>query len=121
MKKFFKEEWGYLLFAVILITVSLMLVTVNKCYETTKLVNFFTDSYGQISLAILSIFGITYFFLLRNIDKKQTDLSKVFLWIAIPIGLLYCVFNPLGRVPDERSHAFRAYEISQRPYAFISG
>ncbi len=120
MKDLIKKDGKYLLTWLILLILTLLLVTVSQCYETNKLVNLVTDNFGKISLLLVVAFGVLYFFVLRNIDKKEKDLSKVFLQIVIPIGILYCIFNPLGKVPDERSHVFRAYEISQRTFIFSS-
>ena len=47
-----------------------------------------------------------------NIFKKNFKIEKIFLVAIIPIGLMYMFIIPVGRVPDERAHLFRSYEIS---------
>ncbi|MBR3263989.1 DUF2142 domain-containing protein [Candidatus Saccharibacteria bacterium] len=61
-----------------------------------------------ISLSFLAITVLLYFAI-----KKKWSLEKLFLIIAIPLGLMYLVAIPVGRVADEPSHFFRALEISQ--------
>lgn len=61
-------------------------------------------------IAALIIIGITA--LLYCAIEKKWGLEKIFLIIAIPLGLLYLFVIPIGRVADEPSHFFRAYEVS---------
>lgn len=43
---------------------------------------------------------------------KKWKIEKIFLILAIPIGLLYMLAMPIGRVPDEDAHFARIYEIA---------
>ena len=43
---------------------------------------------------------------------RKLALEKIFLILAIPLGMLYFFLIPVGRVPDEMNHFYRAYEIS---------
>ena len=44
--------------------------------------------------------------------KKKMTVEKLFLVIAIPLGIGFCFLLPLGQAPDEPAHIFRAYGIS---------
>lgn len=63
------------------------------------------------------IFGITMIVLLALIifnfiyDKRK--LQNLFLNFMIPIGIIYLIFLIPGYSPDEPSHIYRAYNISQ--------
>ncbi len=63
------------------------------------------------------LFSILLFFLATAVlyyaVKKKWGLDKIFLIIAIPLGLLYLFSIPIGRVADEPEHYYRAYDISQ--------
>jgi uncharacterized membrane protein len=38
---------------------------------------------------------------------------RIFLWLALPLGLLYAWFTPPFQVPDEPNHFMRAWQLSQ--------
>ena len=65
---------------------------------------------------ILIIFNIVYILVSSIIiyyrNSIKIKLEKLFLLTAIPLGLLYLVFVPIGRAPDEIAHYARAYSIS---------
>jgi len=44
--------------------------------------------------------------------KKSWPLEKLFLVVAIPLGLLFLTLMPLGQSPDEYTHAMRIYGIT---------
>jgi uncharacterized membrane protein len=50
-------------------------------------------------------------------DKVAEDhysyVHRVFLWIALPLGLLYVICSPAFTVPDEHTHFFRIYHLSE--------
>jgi len=68
------------------------------------------------SLIILVIIALLYlgilwaFFYLR---RKQVPLEKIFLLLAIPLGVLFIIFLPPGESPDEIMHFKRAYSITE--------
>lgn len=70
------------------------------------------DTYRNNSIKILVIpsiiFGVLFLFI--NFDKIKKE--YIFLIVWIPIALLYVFIVPIGSVPDESAHWFRAYEIS---------
>jgi len=59
------------------------------------------------------VVNIILILVLKKIKKLNNDFSKIFLNIALPIGLLYVVLIPVFAGTDEPFHFFRAYQISQ--------
>lgn len=108
-----KEDYKYLLFFFILLVITLLIATVTfKPNDFT--LNFPTQNlFGMITYSVTIIFGIIGFFILKNVDKEDVKLHKIFVSIVIPLGILYCLANPLGKVPDEDHHARKAIAISQ--------
>lgn len=51
--------------------------------------------------------------IIYNFIKSDKKIEQIFLNIAIPIGLMYLVFMMPGHVPDETTHFFKAYDVSQ--------
>lgn len=47
-----------------------------------------------------------------NFIKSDKKIEKIFLNMAIPIGMLYLVFMMPGHVPDETTHFIKAYDVS---------
>lgn len=62
-------------------------------------------------LCIIS--NIILLFMLKKIPKIKENFCKLFLLIAIPIGLLYIITIPIFAGTDEPLHFFRAYQISE--------
>lgn len=62
-----------------------------------------------LTIIILELVGTI--FLLKTKSNKW-KIENIFLTIAIPMGILYMLTIPIGVVPDEGPHFFRAYEIS---------
>lgn len=66
----------------------------------------------------LYLLGTVIFFfiflinLIYNFKKSDKKVEKVFLNIAIPIGLCFLLFMIPGHVPDENTHFYKAYDIS---------
>lgn len=53
------------------------------------------------------------FLVIQRAQNKEIPLEKLFLHIIIPLGLIFMLVLPIGRVPDEDKHFYRAYEISE--------
>ncbi|MBQ2938161.1 MAG: DUF2142 domain-containing protein [Clostridia bacterium] len=62
---------------------------------------------GTVVCFLILVINIIYNF--RKSDKK---IEKIFLNIAIPIGMLYLMFMIPGHVPDETTHFIKAYDVS---------
>lgn len=111
--KFIKEDGMYLLvFVLLFILVSAInLVTFEKGGLFNLQIPFKTH-FGTCSFIGTTLMAIGGFFLLWKIDKKKIKLEKVFLALVIPLGILWCLANPLGRVPDEEHHSRKAMSIA---------
>ncbi|MBR1801616.1 DUF2142 domain-containing protein [Candidatus Saccharibacteria bacterium] len=77
-----------------------------------------SDDVKHIKIAIFALFGfillefsllLVYHFLK---EKKHFPLEKIFLFLAIPLGLLQVFITPFNQLPDELVHIFRTYDIS---------
>lgn len=73
----------------------------------------------KLIAAIIVIIGAITTLLYLAI-KKKWGLERIFLIIAIPLGLLYTAAIPIGRVADEPSHFYRALEVSQGKFISTS-
>lgn len=99
---------GFTLLIICFLSITTIFVT-NDYSLNLPVNNFF----GIVSWIVTSFLGIAGILFLRNIDRKQIDLAKLFLILVIPLGILTCIVRPLGRVPDEDFHARKAMAISQ--------
>ena len=52
------------------------------------------------------------YFVFGFFDENEYKIEKLYLCIVIPLGILYCIANPLGMVPDEDQHARKSMAIS---------
>jgi uncharacterized membrane protein len=62
-------------------------------------------------LLTLAFEAISTFIIIKS-QKKQYKIEKIFLALFIPMGILYMIAIPIGRVPDEPAHLARAYGIT---------
>lgn len=69
--------------------------------------------FANITYSVVIISGIIFYFIFNVFEKKNIKLENLYLVLVIPIGILYCIANPLGKIPDEHQHARRAYAISK--------
>lgn len=108
IKKFF-SKYGYIVFC-------LIFIFINILYLNNKMPHFieldFSSGTKTIILILTIIFEIILCFVVFILNKKNVKLEKIFLMIAIPIGLMYLVLIPVGQIPDEYSHFKRTYEIT---------
>lgn len=108
-----KKDYKYMIFFFVLLFMNLLFATVLYIPNDFTL-NLPTENlFGMVTYCVTIIFGIVGFFILRNSDNENVKLHKVFLCIIIPLGILYCFANPLGKIPDEDHHARKAIAISQ--------
>ncbi len=113
IKEFFKNNKIYTILFFSLLIINLLISTTTYEYTEFSLQLPFKTLYGTISWGILILFGIIYYFIFREKTHKKIKLETLYIIVAIPIGILYCLVNPLGRVPDEVYHARKALAISQ--------
>ena len=45
--------------------------------------------------------------------EHEWKIEKIFVFLVIPLGILYSLFIPISRVPDEREHFLKAYQITK--------
>ena len=118
---FFKKYGVFILFCIVLLWISLLLVQISDAYimleeDNTRPIEIYKDlfskGFGTIASLITIIPIVLYTIIFCIIEKKEIDISKIFLLIVIPLGIMHMFVNPLGRVPDEDTHIRRAYEIS---------
>lgn len=64
---------------------------------------------------VLISFLIEFFscFIIFKAKQKKWAMEKIFLILGLIVGIIYVFILPVGRAPDEESHFFRAYELSQ--------
>lgn len=113
LKKLVQKDGIYLLMGVILLVISLLLIT-TTFYEGDYTLQLPAKTlFGTVAWSVTILLGITGIVFLKNTDRKKVDLAKLFLILSIPLGLLYSLVTPLGRVPDEEFHARKAMAIAQ--------
>lgn len=62
---------------------------------------------GTMIYLSISVINIIY-----NFIKDKHRIERLFINIAIPIGLCFAIFMIPGHVPDENTHFYKAYDIS---------
>ena len=114
-KEYIKKDWKFILITIIFMILTTMIVTVN-CSPGNNVVDIngpFENTYVTISYILIFIIGGICAFLIRKADDDNIKLEKLYLYIAIPIGLIMCLNTPMGRIPDEDDHAKKAMAIAQ--------
>ena len=114
VKELVKKDGAYLLIGFCLLVVTLLIATVTYNNSTQDFMLHLPNKsiYGLISYIGIIVLGMAGILVFRNVDRKAVPLEKIYLMLAIPLGILYCIANPLGRVPDEDYHARKAMAIS---------
>lgn len=70
--------------------------------------------YSKVYLIICGITGgLALGIIIYAILKDKYKIEKIFLAIAIPIGMAYLIFLIPTYAPDENAHIYRSYEISE--------
>lgn len=103
--EYVKKNWFYIVLTIFFTL--LVLCEYGTNIHIKKLENFKFLIYFLIVLACILIHIFIY-----KAYKNKWRIEKIFLMIAIPLGFCYMALIPVGRVPDERHHYFRAYDIS---------
>ncbi|MCR5187214.1 MAG: hypothetical protein K6D97_08940 [Clostridia bacterium] len=114
----FKRSIIFFLLSFFLLIMNLLISTTSYNSWNLSLQIPIQSVYGNISYLITIIFGISGTLFIKIADIKKIGFEKVFLCLAIPIGLLYCFTNPLGKVPDEDFHARKVMAIASRKRFF---
>lgn len=107
-KKTLKEDCLFLTFGGVLGIITCILLSVSSELNNA----FFKTRIGIITSLLTIVLGTIYYFIFRNLLKKKIKIETAFLIIAIPVGILYCIVTPFGKIPDEITHASKALDIS---------
>lgn len=115
MKDYIKKDWKFMLLILGFMLLNLIIVTINYSTDCDGICinGLFKTWYSTISVIMIIVLGGFLAFKVRNADKDNIKLEKLYLWVAIPIGLIMCFNTPLGKVPDEDDHCKKAMAISQ--------
>lgn len=115
IEDYIKGDWKFIIITVIFMILTIAIVTVN-CSPGNDIVDVnapFENLYVNISYLLIFILGGFIAFAVRKADNENIKLQKLYLWVAIPIGLVMCFNTPLGKIPDEDDHAKKSMAISQ--------
>lgn len=115
LKEYVKKDWKYILITLFFMVLTTLIVTVN-CSPENNVVDIngpFENTYVTISYILIFIVGGIGAFIIRKADGENVKLEKLYLLIAIPIGIIMCLNTPMGRIPDEDDHAKKAMAIAQ--------
>ena len=105
-----KEKYLYLFFCIIFLVVNILFL--NNYIPKGTVLNFSSNeikiiSFITVILEIILCSGIYFLY------KKNIRLEKIFLFVAIPLGLFFLILIPVGQSPDDNTHLERIYEISK--------
>lgn len=107
MYTYLKKNYLYIIF--------IILFSIINIYSIISTLNANNITYNNKLLALIILISyfimIVFIIFLNKFNKIKEE--KLFLYLAIPIGLIYMVLIPVGLVPDEHTHFARAYEISE--------
>ena len=106
---FIKKNYKVLLFTLFLVVFNYFSFDLLLKNETAE----FVIENKNIILLIFTVIEILLFIVINILLKKEIPEHKLFLTLVIPIGIIYMLLIPIGRVPDEKNHFLRAYEISE--------
>ena len=105
-----KEIFVKFVFIIEFLIIGIFMTSFYK-FITTKA---YEGYYSKVYLIICGITGIIALgIVIVTILKNKDKLEKIFLAIAIPIGMAYLVFLTPTYAPDENAHIYRSYEISE--------
>lgn len=115
LKDYIKKDWKFILLIIAFMVVNFAIVTLNYGSESVgvHINGIFKTLYSTLSFIIIFVVGGFLAFKVRKADRDDVKLEKLFLWVAIPIGLIMCFNTPLGKTPDEDDHCKKAMAISQ--------
>ncbi|MBQ3293262.1 DUF2142 domain-containing protein [Candidatus Saccharibacteria bacterium] len=107
-KKFFKQNYKSLILLFCLSIFNLVLLCIGfKAHNLTFGKTFILFVIVSILLEI-ALTATVYF-----ANRHSWKIEKLFLILASIVGVIYVFAVPIGRTPDEASHFFRIYEITE--------
>ena len=92
LKDYIKKDWKFILLIIAFMVVNFAIVTLNYGTESVGIhINgIFKTLYSTLSFIIIFVVGGFLTFKVRKADRDDVKLEKLFLWVAIPIGLIMC-------------------------------
>lgn len=84
-------------------------VTIYKILYMKADFNFVDKKYIFVYVIEILLLCLIIF---NNIRIYKEKIEKLFLTFVIPIGMMFVVLFPIGFVPDEDSHMYKAYDLS---------
>ncbi len=114
--KLFDKKYAFTYIFICVLIITLFISTVlyrNSEYGGFELHVPFNTDFGTLTYCIIIPLAVIYYFVFKNAEKKNFKIENIFLSLAIPLGILFCIANPLGRVPDEDVHAKKSFAISE--------
>ena len=111
-KELFKKDGVYLALGFGLLLLNLAIISLKSINGSYTLQFPGNSLMALICYLITIILGILAIAFIRNFGRKKISIEKIYLIFAIPIGIMFCLANPLGRTPDEGNHARKAMAMS---------
>lgn len=112
-KNFFQNNWKFKFvhFGIMCIVLLIALTSfIDGEYQLQLPGN---NIFANITFITVILMGVIYYFIFVIFEKYNIKPEKLYLVLVIPLAIMYCIANPLGKIPDEDQHARRAYMISK--------
>lgn len=115
MKKFIKCNLIYIIVFISLFILNTFLIVGMDSQKLENTINIFTNDFGKIAFGITCTSIIPFALLLKrnNDNLNKIKLETIFIILSVVLGIFYIIVNPFERVPDEKAHFIRSYEISK--------
>lgn len=137
MKKLSKEKIIFVVFYLVLLVVNLLLVSIQN-YDNIILQNEYdfkeennmdvnleyyqmldnkskienSEEFISKTTKVIVIPSLVFLILMLFIDFDKIKIQNVFLCMGLVLGMMYIFIVPIGGVPDEHAHWYKAYEVS---------
>lgn len=95
-----------------LLAVVLLIATTSFYYSDYTLQLPPNNLFANITYIVSILMGIIFYFVIKIFENKNLKLEYLYLCLAIPLGIMFCIANPLGKIPDEDQHARKSMAIS---------
>lgn len=109
LKTFIKTNYKLLIFIAIFFFLNCIFFSI-ACFKND--IPIFSKK-SIVIMAFITFITIALCVFVFFARKKHLPIEKIFLVIGSTIGLIYLFAIPIGRVPDEPAHIWRAYSIAQ--------
>lgn len=108
-----KYEWKFKIVHFSIMIITLLIAITMFRYKDYSLQLPGKNLFANITFTIVIFIGIISYFILNIFEKRNIGIEKIYLCLVIPLCIMYCIANPLGKIPDEDQHARKSYMISQ--------